>query len=230
MPAPTNGLILFWNCETLDGADMDDLSTTGNNGTIASTVNRPAGKVGAARGFDGLGGIKAQSAPSMSSYTVLVWAKPTMDARLALGMDTTGNLYLHYGVITANKFGYTHRSGGTFGLLLEAGSANATGAYHHIAARYNGHTAYFFRNGVTQASIATNGTTTISSFELGRWAGHTVGWVGDLDELRVYNRPLSLSEIQDVYNDTTNYPVVGGAGAVRDRERMDRWFGYRPRR
>ena len=208
MPAPTSGLVLFWNCETLLAGKMDDLSDTGNDGTLSSTADRAVGQVGKARGFGGVDKIKADSAPSMSSYTICIWAKPAVDGKLCVAIDGTGAKYMHYGIITANKFGYTHKSGATAGLILEAGSTNATGAYVHIAARYNGHTVYFFRNGETQASLAATGTFTISGFGIGRWDDGTSSWFGDLDELRVYNRALPRSEIQDVYNDATIYPVT----------------------
>ena len=48
MPAPTNGLVLFWNMETLNGSLMKDLAGNANDGIITGAADS-SGKVSRAR-------------------------------------------------------------------------------------------------------------------------------------------------------------------------------------
>ena len=52
MPAPTNGLVLFYNMETLTGVQIKDLSSQTNHGTIIGAGDT-SGKIARARSFDG---------------------------------------------------------------------------------------------------------------------------------------------------------------------------------
>ena len=243
MPAPTNGLILFWNMETLSGAAMDDLSPTGNNGTIAGTANHANGQVGAARGFDGVDDkITADSrplGPTAGSFTLTMWLKPLASgSKLPVSMDDNADHYVTFGNEVASRFSWVQSlTGGAAATtaVLNASSTSSTGVYTHIAIRYNGHTKYLFRNSVTQASAVQTGTFTWNSFNIGQRAGNLNPYNGDIDELRIYNRALSLSEISDIYNDTTEYPVIATAMVdlgeltrpLRPFRRVNRWSTMR---
>src|SRR6266487_2888874 len=76
MSAPTNGLVLYYNMETINtDGKMKDLSGSDNHGTLIGTSNI-AGKVGWARNFNGTtDGITAIDTPSLSSsdVTVSLW-------------------------------------------------------------------------------------------------------------------------------------------------------------
>ena len=237
MPAPTNGLILFWNMETLSGAQMDDLSPTENNGTITGTADK-AGQIGRSRGFDGVDDqVVAASTPATSaSYTILAWLRPKVTgSNLPISMDAIGLNYFSHGISSANKFTHVLRETG-FSRQITSANTYATGAFYHVAGRYNGDKVYLFVNGVTAASAASaGGTFTWNSFRIGQRVGGLNLFTGDIDELRVYSRPLSLSEISDVYNDMTQYPVAAPGKVdfgelsrpLRPFRRVNRWSTMR---
>ena len=237
MPAPTNGLILFWNLQTLIGAQMDDLSPTGNNGTITGTADK-AGQIGRSRGFDGVDDqVVAASTPATSaSYTILAWLRPKVTgSNLPISMDAIGLNYFSYGIISANKFTHVLRET-SMSRQITSGNTYATGAFYHVTGRYNGDRVYLFVNGITAASAASSGGTfTWNSFRIGQRAAGLNLFTGDIDELRVYSRPLSLAEILDVYNDITTYPETGAAMVdlgeltrpLRPFRRVNRWSTLR---
>ena len=202
--SPTDGLILFWDMFTVRSGKIDDLTSTGNDGTITGTADR-AGQVGRARNFDGSDDkIVLDSAPSTSSFTITAWLKPLdvggTDGAIGL-LDSAS--YVGYVAAATNKFrAVSALSSAVY--TLDTSSTDATGTYAHIAYRYNGHTFYLFRNGVTQASVAASGTYTWSDVRVGT-AGAANFWRGGIDEVRFYNRALSLAEIAVIYNDTVVY-------------------------
>jgi len=189
---------------------MDDLSTTGNNGTITGTADH-TGQVGRARGFDGVDDqIVSVSNPfsSLSSFTIALWLKPTVSgSNLPLSADAAGIHYISYGIVSANRYTVTWRTGATTGQLT-ASSTNATGTYKHIAITYNGHTLRLFRDAVSQASAIATGTFTTNSFRVGQRVGGLNLYTGDIDELRIYNRTLSMSDVDSIFTDTIEYPIA----------------------
>jgi len=222
LPATTDGLVLFWNMETLTGGLMDDLSTTGNNGTITGAADI-FGAVSRARRFLGSNPtpdrIVADSAPvTGASFTITAWLKRVggTSSIIQILMAANQENFIAYRAGTT-RFGFDMRSGGAgSSVSLSNSSVDAAASYVFVAATYNGHTARLFRNAVSQASAAQTGTFTWNSFRVRADAVDT-GDGGDCDELRVYSRALNGSEILSIYNDLQNYP----ANDIRD------WRGVR---
>jgi hydrogenase maturation factor HypE len=85
---------------------------------------------------------------------------------------------------------------------LNAGTTVAVNAWTHLAATYDGATLRLYINGVQVASRGQTGPIVTSSSPL-RIGGNSVWgefFKGYLDEVRVYNRALTTSEIQGDMN------------------------------
>jgi hypothetical protein len=85
-------------------------------------------------------------------------------------------------------------------------------AYHHFVWTYDGSTTpKFYVDGVAQ-TVTTSGITTYppNGANIGD-AYKTVA--GDIDEVRMYNRPLSAAEVQALYNSPHAWSVAANAAA-----------------
>src|SRR5262249_25604503 len=102
--------------------------------------------------------------------------------------------------------------GGTFASANVYGTgALPVNTWSHLAGTYDGATMKFYVNGVLVSSRAQSGAVTASTGALsigGDQITHDSGphyWAGLIDEVRIYNRALSATEVQT----DMNTPVVG---------------------
>lgn len=89
--------------------------------------------------------------------------------------------------------------------------------WHHIVCTYNGAQLRIYQNGVLtgQANHSGTITNTITNLEFGRLANGfgSVFYRGDVDDVRLYNRALSLEEAQALFNGSvafSNSPICEG--------------------
>jgi uncharacterized protein (TIGR03437 family) len=93
----------------------------------------------------------------------------------------------------------------------------ATGVFYHLAATYDGSVFRLFVNGVAEGSFSeaksvaysTNPWTIGSSGQIGIGVGYPRTLNGVVDELQTFNRALTQSELQAIYN-------AGSAGECKD--------------
>ncbi len=87
---------------------------------------------------------------------------------------------------------------GTVGDYLDAGQSPAVGQWQHVAATYDGAVARFFLDGVQTASKPFTGNVGNSNaWRLGAYGASPAGFFdGAIDEVRIYDRALSVEEIQ----------------------------------
>jgi Concanavalin A-like lectin/glucanases superfamily len=86
----------------------------------------------------------------------------------------------------------------------QARNVNGTGPlsltdWSHLAATYDGSVLRLYVNGVQVATQAATGAMAVSTGEL--WIGANPVWTGErfaglIDDIRIYNRPLTQAEIQ----------------------------------
>lgn len=207
------GLVGHW---TFDGPDIKgttaiDRSGKGNNGTITGAV--PAiGKLGQGMGFDGdgdyvdVGDISAIE--DVANFTFSYWAKrASVNALVGLG---TYNY-------PCSNFSYLNTDGDVYMYILTGGGSNAYGAFtsndttwHHIAFCFDGtktgnanrlkgyldgvqKTLTFGGDGIPSQSVDVG-----ENFAIGEAAGSYAN--GVIDDVRIYNRTLSASEVSNLYN------------------------------
>ncbi len=94
-----------------------------------------------------------------------------------------------------------YKSGGSPDFAyVESATSVADGAWHHVAATYDGAKLQMFVDGVASGSTAAAGltlTTTTNPLELGgNCTGHPYPWNGSIDDVRLYGRALTGTEIQ----------------------------------
>jgi hypothetical protein len=198
-----NGLVGAWSFDEASGATVADASGAGNAGTITGAT-RVAGKYGGALSFNGSSDlVRVPDAASLhlgSALTMEAWVRPTALGsvwRTVLMKQRGTNLgYALYGndngtLPTAHLF--TTSDLGTRGT-----SALPLDTWSFLAATWDGTTARLYVNGTEVASRAVGGTIASTADPLTMGGNGVWGeWFqGQLDNVRLYNRALSASEVQ----------------------------------
>jgi hypothetical protein len=210
MGSITNGLVAWY---PLDG-NATDMSTNSNDGTIygASTTTDRHGFTSRALLFDGSNDyIQAaySSAISSSNFSYSLWAKPTQTTS-SFGSPITFrnngkgfNLYKK----PNNTWSYWIGNGG----WLALGSRSITLSWTALAFTYDGTNHKAYENGSHVASTSSSYLLNQSKpLRIGAGATESNSpnyyFNGAIDEVRIYNRSLSATEISALYSTENTVP------------------------
>ena len=203
-----NGLVGYW---TFDGKDMAngvalDKSGNGNNGNLmnisTSTFYAP-GKIGQAGKFDG-GDDYVNTTNTLSAsgqYSVSFWAKKNgagvSDPRAI--MISQHDTYIDTCYNNQVLFSVNTTVGGQE--LVQGGTCASTGIWTYYTGTYNGSVALLYVNGLQVGTLDKTGNVASSYLTMGTYSsGSGFFFNGSLDDIRIYNRALSQSEITQLYN------------------------------
>ena len=205
--AQSAGLVAAYSFDEGAGTTTADNSGNGNKGTLVSGATwSTSAKFGGAVSFDGTNGridiADSNSLDLTTGMTLEAWVRPIANSsyRTVVLKEVPGEL--SYALYAADSDHGTRPSGwnrkGDVSRYVDGTGALPLNSYSHIAVTYNGSALVFYVNGVAARSIAATGTILTSSLPL-RIGGNAVWgeyFQGQIDEVRVYNRALSQSEIQ----------------------------------
>jgi len=220
-PAPS-GLVGWWRAE---GNTTD--TAAGNHGTIAGlgTVSYGPGLVGQALVFDGTHRDRVNLGNptdlQLQDFTIEAWIKrsnPAVSSFDVLGADASvagdGAVILGYG---RGGYGFALANDGRMIIsridldgIYSAPLVTDTD-WHHVAVTKSGSTAVFYLDGAAQPTppydhpvpyTFDDGTCDCSAaIAIGsRGDGRGGTFFGAIDEVAIYNRPLSDTEIQAIYS------------------------------
>jgi hypothetical protein len=192
------GLVAHWSGE---GKGKDSVS--GNNGVLYGDVGIGPGKVGQAFSFNGKSSYIAApdtGLPSGNSpRTVMFWMKWQAGAvgnnePVVYGGPSGSDAFY---VVVINGRLYI----GSWGGGDTPGSTKAAdGNWHHIGLTHDGTTTRMYVDGHLDAQVDVTRTTTLpGSLYIGALPSTPDHFKGQVDEVSVYNRALSASEIKAIY-------------------------------
>ena len=200
------GLVAAYSFDAGSGSTLADVSGNGHAGVVSGAAWTNAGRYGGALTFDGVDDwVTVADAPALdlsTGMTVEAWVRPTALGRwrtVAFKERPRGTAYSLFA---------SQQQGVPVGQVDIAGEKNATAsalppnAWSHLAVTYDGTTLRLYRNGVLGGSRAVGGPIPASSGPL-RIGGNSVWsewFAGQIDELRIYDRALSATEIQTDMN------------------------------
>lgn len=201
-PTSTKGLMAAYGFEEGTGTTVND-RVRGNKGTTSGTTWTTSGKYGKALVFDGRSSIvtvkDSITLDLTSAMTLEAWVYPTTTslgwATIIAKEQTGGIVYDLYGGSTGGiPFSGVYISGEK---ILNGTAPLPANTWTHLAATYDGKAQRLYVNGVLVASRAQTGKILASTGALriggnGLWGEY---FTGRIDEVRVYNRALTASEI-----------------------------------
>jgi len=237
----TNNVLLIHMNEA--SGTIVDSSGQGNNGTYSGSLYSQSGKLATAIGFDGNDYINCGNNGSLNidgNITISSWAK----------LNSLGSYQGIYGGsnqtpdprrgTTLAKWNdqrwifFIGQNNSSYWTVFSNNTA-VTGSWYHVVGVLNSGTMYIYINGVQQTD--TQSGVTLYSLDrdtlIGRWYSNYNGYYfdGTIDEIAVWDRSLSATEILDIYkrgalrlkyqvrSGTTNPPTgnfIGPDGTIGD--------------
>jgi len=212
-PAPS-GLVSWWRAEN----DAND-SVGNHNGTLFNGVGFAGGEVGQAFSFNGNNqAVVIPYSPSLVStqYSMEAWVKPTSQVTTEDGQEVIfgesygfGQLVVRPGT-TGVQVVFLFGNGGGGWYEVDGTADIPIGQFTHVIGTWDGTTLKLYINGVLN-NTSTPGAAPVSSgcpFYIGGFYSPdddecwTVSqfFVGLIDEVSYYNRPLTPAEVQALYN------------------------------
>ncbi len=243
----TSGLVGYW---TFDGADVSGTTATdrgsgGNNGTLTNSPTKTQGKLGQGLSFDGTNDYVTLGNNTMGTdldgatqITFSAWIKPTAYPSsgsrrrffaVSMGGGVTGlmlSLYNNSGnLLEVGGRSYTSDS---FQSVTETGPS--INEWHFVTGVFDipNDTIKIYIDGVLvkTGAVSFGSTTyqhatssypdTLSSFE-----GAQEYFQGSLDEMRIYERELSLSEIKTLYDQGQSDKLNSSVSQPQGTGRLD---------
>ena len=216
---------------TFEG-NANDLSTN-YNGTAsnvrydysgtASNITYATGKFGKAAVFNGSNSLVtvSSSLPWANSFSISMWLKPSSGLSASnyyipfyqKGYDSsiggTGLAFYTYGYVLQPWVGSI---GGSYYNIFNTGTLTANQWNHVVLTRNYGVAWELFLNGSSLGTYTAQGLTNDFSdteYYFGGFFGGSYSYNGEIDQVRIFDKALSLGEINSVYNETTTTAALG---------------------
>ena len=224
---PTNGLVGYWpfNGNANDESGNGNNGTV-NGATLTIDRNGLANK---AYGFDGSDWIEVMNSTSIqpsTAFSISAWvfvesSQPSLGGnytRIINKNHSEAQNFATYQLITGLNTGYGKAgvcirtgsgiSGGAAGIYTWTGATNnVIGQYQLIVGTYNGSELKIYQNGTLSSSVNHTGNLFYDSGNLwfgrgksGSAPGTDMFFNGKIDDVGMWNRALTQTEITDLYN------------------------------
>jgi hypothetical protein len=194
---PPPGLISWWRGE---GNTFDSIGL--NNGVLSGNATYEAGRVGQGFVFDGSGDgviVGNPSALQLQNFTIEAWVRRASTSAVSLGSFGNGIIF-GYG-----QSGYAFYLGPSGELVLTKVNVNNVTSsqsitdtnFHHLAVTKSGSTVVFYIDGTAYPASAYDPGFTFGTVAAVGARGDNLdnSFLGTIDDLAVYNRALSTSEV-----------------------------------
>jgi hypothetical protein len=209
------GLVAAFGFNEGSGTSVFDVSGNNNTGTLNNATWAATGKFGAALAFDGTKSrVDVPDSVSLrltTGMTLEAWVQPSATLSgwntVMLKEQTGGLVYALYGNSDTDRPSghvFVNAEVNTRGIVQVAANV-----WTHLAATFDGSILRLYVNGAQVSSLAVAGSILPATGAL-RIGGNAIWgeyFKGMIDEVRVYNRPLSAAEIQ-----TDMTAAVGNGG------------------
>ena len=208
----------YWAFDEGSGTVASDSAGTQDGAIVGATWT--SGQIAGALSFDGkddhvdLGGLDVTG----SAMTLTAWFRAdafktpacgSSDCRIISKADGSGEGDHHWMLSPISKSGavrlrFRLRTGGKTDTLIASSGNLSTGTWHHAAAVYDGSAMRLYLDGVEVGSRSKSGPLDTNG-AVGAWIGGNPDgsryWDGAIDDVRIYDRALSASEIAALHAD-----------------------------
>lgn len=194
------GLVGYWPFDDGSGTVATDFSGNGYTGTLNTGQQWVDGKRGRALNFNNSSDFVSTTYPAsapLTNWTMSAWVYDTKNNgayRSIIQINNRGDDALY--VYPNNVFGFWPCGVGTNTTQVPANQ------WVHVVATYDSVAGFkYYQNG---NQVGTSGTCANAAYwDYIRFGGYAAGdserWGGKLDEIRIYNRALSATEVTTLY-------------------------------
>src|SRR3989344_1376303 len=205
----TSSLVGYWNFDEGSGITATDSSGNNNTGTLVNGPTWVPGKIGiGSLSFDGVDDrvtVAHNASLTPAAITISAWIKPATDGVTKRIIDKNPGYLIRRLTNGAVQF---------IPGFINSNATAPSGAWTHIVITADSTGTNWYINGVldkvTSTAYAPSGTASLV------FGGNLDFYAGDLDDVRIYNRALSASEVTELYNYTgggDTIPPVLSAGS-----------------
>jgi chitodextrinase len=212
LPTPpadiSSGLGLYYKFDEGSGSIANDSSGNGNAGSLLGGTTWTAGKLGQAVNFDGLSGnVTASTTTGLNlsaTLTLAAWINPSDVSAPYRTIVVKGSYGARgYGMNLINgKLNFIKVSVKD----VTSSVAISTATWQHVAITWNAATSEvkFYINGALAQTVIDSSAPTApldtDKLLVSLWLNGGSYFAGAMDELRIYNRVLSATDISALYN------------------------------
>lgn len=194
-----SSLISYWNFNNDNSTTAFDAKGRNNANYSSSSSGNISGVLGNASGFNGLNGYFNFSTINLDiNWTISLWV-------YIVGTSTNANsIFTNFSTSSNNSFwirtsdGYTRftNSSGT-SVNWAAGSGQYGAFFKHVTLVANATNVGLYLNGILISTQAITPSLAVNTFGFGLTGLNYFN--GSMDEVRIYNRTLTLVEVQTLY-------------------------------
>jgi len=209
---PLAGLVSYWNMDEASGATVTD-SMDLNNGTSSGTTDIVAGKISNGRMFDNstdyINIPHHSSLNPTTGISISAWVYITSLDGVSRGIvtktETPGQTGWMLSLVSNNV---TFLPSTALVLSNSASVTPDTNVWTHYVGTYDGSIVKIYKDGTLSESktINTALSTNLANMAIGRWYaqdGYTYNFLGKIDEVGIWNRAITSTEVTSLYNSGT---------------------------
>ncbi len=199
-----SGLIGYWKLDEATGTVAHDFSGSGLNGALSGVTLGQTGRVYNAMLFNGTNSYAAASSTGAAVFSVSAWVKPNGTQTDGAGiLSDSGGSDTNYRLVFNG--GTTTLFGGIYSGAAWHNTPNSpalsTSSWSHVVFAFDGSSLTLFVDATRIGSTTWSGTPGHGdALYLGRYS--TIYYNGYVDDVRIYNRALSATEVAQLYKAT----------------------------
>ena len=203
LPPNNLGLIGYWSFDDESGTVATDHSGNGNDGTLQGDPTWTNGKKGGALDFDGSDDYVdlATQIPNQTNGTYSAWIKYSGSGNSAVFGTSGGNPSYIFLFFNADNIFVGDNASSQVSWPFSP--ADFTDTWKLLTLVKSGSTLTLYVDGVSQGSRSMTNITPVDYIGTGQTGGGDYHFNGQIDDLRIYNRALTSTDIQALYNSGT---------------------------
>ena len=192
----------------------DATDESGNfDGTPSSVNFNVAGKFGNAGSFNGSSSVITTSLDidTLTNYTISMWVNPSSLAKFLAGtINSAANNGIYFFLDSGGTVRFVERT--TTSNTLQSTDTISINTWNHLVFVRDGSTNYIYINNGTPVSTSNSNITNSVGFTLARGGDYTPAntayYNGSIDQVRIFNKALSSTEVTTLYNEVQCVPTI----------------------